>query len=207
MWIRGFLFSAWRRAARVPFAAALAVCLASAFSPAAASDNQRHLKAIRSVDAPDGFSGVCARYDWACAKSGRTAPLGRDVLSLAEKLNRRINRRTEEIADDVQYRRAEYWALPTARGGDCEDFALAKKQALISRGVAPERLLIATVLDREQNPHAVLVLRTDAGDYILDNLTNRIVGWRETGYTFLRMQNPASPSQWSAVLRGGILGG
>ncbi|NNF23413.1 MAG: hypothetical protein HKN63_01200 [Rhodobacteraceae bacterium] len=207
MRIRGLSYAALRQAARVSLAAALAVCLAGTSEPARASENQPHLKAVRSVDAPNGFSGVCARYDWACAKSGRTTSLGRDVLVLAEKLNRSINRSTREIADDEQYRRAEYWALPTARGGDCEDFALAKKQALIAGGVVPERLLIATVLDRAQNPHAVLVLRTDAGDYILDNLTNRIVGWRETGYTFLRMQNPASPGQWSAVLRGGILGG
>jgi predicted transglutaminase-like cysteine proteinase len=74
----------------------------------------------------------------------------------------------------------------------------------LGRGVAAERLLIATVLDRRQNPHAVLVLRTDRGDYVLDNLANRMMHWSDTGYTFLRMQNPKAPGQWVAVFAGGV---
>ena len=52
----------------------------------------------------------------------------------------------------------------------------------------------------------MLVMRTDDGDFVLDNLTSRILPWQATGYTFLRIQNPARPSQWSAVLAGGVLG-
>jgi predicted transglutaminase-like cysteine proteinase len=188
---------------------ALLLALAVAVSPtgAAASSKRPHLVAAKDVSAPDGFSGVCARYDWACARGGRNAVTGSDLLALADRVNLGVNQSTREISDEAQYAQTEHWALPTSRGGDCEDFALAKKQALISRGVAPERLLIATVLDRKRSPHAVLVLRTDAGDYVLDNLTNRILGWRDTGYTFLRMQNPDAPGRWSAVLAGGVLGG
>lgn len=209
MWFRGIPYARTGGGLSACFRVAVAISLAvmAAMAPAQAAAKRPHLDAARTVDAPNGFSGVCARYSWACARSGRASPAGHDVLALAEKVNASINRQTREVADEVQYKRAEYWALPTARGGDCEDFALAKKQALIAGGVAPERLLIATVLDRRRNPHAILVLRTDAGDYVLDNLTNRILGWRETGYTFLRMQNPASPDQWSAVLAGGVLGG
>lgn len=209
MWFRGFPYARTRGGSPASLRAAMALILALAavIAPAHASGKRPHLEATRSADAPEGFSGVCARYGWACARSGRAGSVGPDVLSLAEKVNAAINRQTREVSDESQYSRKEYWALPTDRGGDCEDFALAKKQALIGNGIAPERLLIATVLDRRSNPHAVLVLRTDGGDYVLDNLTNRILGWRETGYTFLRMQNPASPGQWSAILAGGVLGG
>ena len=169
-------------------AAALCAFLLGIPIPAAATALRPHLTPVKEVGAPDGFSGVCARYAWACAQSGGENLSSADLLALAEKINLAVNR-------------------STARGGDCEDFALAKKQALIARGIAPQRLLIATVLDRKSNPHAVLVVRTDTGDFVLDNLTDRVLDWRKTGYTFLRMQNPQAPNRWSAVLAGGVLGG
>ena len=209
MWFRGLSYTADLRITGA--SARLFALMLAAFvvlpAPAVSSGRDSWLESVRDADAPDGFAGVCARYRWACARGGAKAAAGQDTLAIAEKVNLSINRRTREISDEAQYRQREYWALPTSRGGDCEDFALAKKQALIAKGVAPEQLLIATVLDRKKNPHAVLVLRSDKGDFVLDNLTNRILGWRKTGYTFLRMQNPASPDRWSAILRGGILGG
>jgi predicted transglutaminase-like cysteine proteinase len=184
------------------FAALL--CMPSA---ADATAKRPHLTPVKETAAPEGFAGVCARYTWACARAGGSKHGSRELMRMADEVNQAINRSTREVSDEAQYARSEYWALPTARGGDCEDFALAKKQALIGRGVAPQNLLIATVLDRKRNPHAVLVMRTESGDFVLDNLTDRILDWRATGYTFLRMQNPSSPGHWSAILTGGILGG
>jgi predicted transglutaminase-like cysteine proteinase len=118
-----------------------------------------------------------------------------------------VNRQVRPITDRRQYRRDEHWALPTSRGGDCEDFALLKKRELIALGVPADKLLIATVLDRKRQPHAVLVLSTLQGDYVLDNLTSRIKPWGQTGYSFLRMQDPRAPERWVAVLAGGIFKG
>lgn len=206
MWKRGIIFRHRTSAAFVRLAFAAALAGTAALSPAVAGGSQSYLSFTQNVDAPEGFAGVCARYTWACAQSGRGTPSAGAAIAVAQRVNSSVNRTTREIADSVQYGREEYWALPTGRGGDCEDFALAKKRDLIGQGIAPERLLIATVLDRARKPHAVLVLRTDAGDFVLDNLTDRILGWRETGYTFLRMQNPDAPGRWSAILAGGILG-
>lgn len=50
----------------------------------------------------------------------------------------------------------------------------------------------------------MLVLRTEEGDFVLDNLNNRVKGWQETGYSFLRMQNPDAPHRWNAVFKGGM---
>ena len=107
------------------------------------------------------------------------------------------------IEDDRQYGVAEHWALPTRTGGDCEDFALLKKRELVSVGIDPSRLLLATVLDRQRNPHAVLVFRSDAGDLVLDNLTNQIRPWRATRYMFLQMQDPDRPTRWVNVFASG----
>lgn len=195
------------KTARYGVAAALCAFLLGMPVPAVATALRPHLTPVKDVGAPEGFSGVCTRYAWACAFSGGTDFSNADLLAHAEEINLAVNASTREISDEAQYARTEYWALPTSRGGDCEDFALAKKKALIARGISPQRLLIATVLDRKSNPHAVLVVRTEAGDVVLDNLTNRILDWRKTGYTFLRMQNPQAPNRWSAVLAGGVLGG
>ena len=185
-------------------AAALTV---GAASPAyAAGLPNSFIVSTKSVAAPRGFSGVCERYAWACISHSSLAKdhTADQKLRLASRVNLSVNRKVREISDSRQYRVAELWALPTRRGGDCEDFALLKKKELMARGIAADKLLIATVLDRKRRPHAVLVMRTAKGDFVLDNLTNRIKPWKQTGYSFLRMQRPDAPSQWTAVMAGGI---
>ncbi len=165
------------------------------------------LISTKSVAAPLGFDGVCDRYAWACARSAAARVTGAEAkLRLADRVNRAVNGQVREIADERQYRQREYWALPTARGGDCEDFALLKKRELIRAGIAPDNLRIATVLDRRRQAHAVLVLKTSAGDYVLDNLTTKLKPWDKTGYSFLRRQDPRSASGWALVMKGGIFG-
>jgi len=158
-----------------------------------------------AANAPAGATHLCTTYDWACARTGRQMLIGEAALETARAINLRANRSVRSISDMDQYRVAERWALPTARGGDCEDFAIYKKAALIKAGFPPDQLLIATVLDRQRQSHAVLVLRTGTQDLVLDNLTNRIVTWDRTGYTFLRLQDPRQPSRWVSVLAGGIM--
>ncbi|MGC9417699.1 MAG: transglutaminase-like cysteine peptidase [Rhodovulum sp.] len=165
-----------------------------------------HLSSKSSAPAPDGAYGLCRRYEWACA-SGNSGALTAKQVKLAEQLNRRINASVHPITDIKQYQREEFWTLPTARGGDCEDIALLKKAELIRQGLSPSRLLLATVLDRNRNNHAVLILRTNRGDYVLDNLTDRMLHWSRTGYSFLKVQDSQAPHRWTAVLAGGIFKG
>ncbi len=154
--------------------------------------------------APQGAMDLCHRYDWACAQGAQSALRGREASRTLARINRLINARVPEVTDLDQYSRAEHWALPTAHGGDCEDFALLKKRELIRAGFAPEALMIATVLDRKRRSHAVLVVRTGSGDVVLDNLDDRVLHWSETGYSFLKMQDPRNPTRWNAILKGGI---
>lgn len=189
---------------------ALMMGLATA-SPALAIDARLPGAAMVPIKAeampPDGASHLCATYDWACAKSGRTIRIGQAEVDILRAVNSRANRSVRPISDMQQYRVAERWALPTKRGGDCEDYALFKKRELVLAGFPPEQLLIAAVLDRKRQSHAVLVVRTGAHDLVLDNLTDRIVPWNKTGYTFLRMQDPRQPHRWGSVLAGGLFEG
>ena len=170
-------------------------------TPQGASAADAYLQAGMAMPAPSGAQKICQTYAWACAKQG-TRRLGSEAeMAIVRDVNRRVNTTTPALSDERQYSRSELWSLPTRAGGDCEDFALLKKRELVRLGVDPRRLLLATVLDRRRVPHAVLVYRSPKGDLLLDNLTDKVVGWRSSGYVFLRMQNPDRPDQWVGGFR------
>lgn len=170
-----------------------------------AANNNAFLIAKLATTSPPGASSLCEKYQWACTSTGYRGVSGGAALQLAKSVNSQINRQTHQIEDQAQYGQQEYWTLPTSRGGDCEDIVLLKKKKLLEKGLASETLLIATVLDLNRNSHAVLVLRTKQGDFVLDSLRNKVILWRSTGYTFLKMQNPKSLRRWDAVLAGGLI--
>lgn len=155
------------------------------------------------VPPPNGAAELCQSLPWACTAGAESAPVA-DLRRLAEKVNRRINRKPT-ISDRRLHGREEHWAPLTARGGDCEDFALTKMRDLIAAGVPGRQLRIATVLDRQRQPHAVLVLSHGGDDLVLDNLTNRVLSWADTGYIFLRMQDPDDKRLWRMVRGAGSL--
>jgi len=183
------------------FALVLATLLACGAGPVLAIDANpaaAFLPVRSEAPPPAGARGLCRSLDWACA-GGRGGAAGAEVLKLATAVNRAANGAVRSVSDMALYAVEERWALPTERGGDCEDYALFKKLSLIRAGVAPGRLLLATVLDRQNKGHAVLILRTDRGDFVLDNATDRVLPWDKTGYLFVRMQNPARPAGWVSV--------
>ena len=162
-----------------------------------------HLTRYSGGSAPAGFAGLCSRYAWACSNSGQgNVRAGKTMLSMAQSVNARFNRRIAPRTDQQVYGRSEYWTLPDRGVGDCEDYALAKQKALIEQGVAPNRLYLATVVGSPQDPHTVLVMRTDSGDFVLDNLSARVKPWQATRYTFMKMQNSRDRQRWDAVLLG-----
>ncbi len=59
--------------------------------------------------------------------------------------------------------------------------------------------------------HAVLIVHTNRGDFVLDNQTGRIRSWSETGYTWLKRQSRQNPKKWvrlsgRPVITGSIAG-
>lgn len=182
-------------------ASAVLCLMLGAGIPVAASEGgvPPFLPAKQTAPAPDGAVALCQTYPWACAgRPGADAPAAA-LLEVAAYINRKANAAIPAISDQAQYGRAEHWALPGDLGGDCEDYVLYKKRALIAAGVPARSLLIAVVLDRRDSPHAVLILRTEAGDHVLDNVTDRILPWARTGYTFISMQDPDNPARWVMV--------
>ncbi len=102
---------------------------------------------------------------------------GLPLDKMAKRVNSYINDQ-KYILDNRNWGKSDYWATPVEffeRGGDCEDFAIAKYVSLRALGVPEERMRIAIVHDLEKDiPHAVLVVYTDDKALILDNQSERV---------------------------------
>jgi hypothetical protein len=67
---------------------------------------------------------------------------------------------------------------------------------LMQAGLPREALLITVVWTPQNNGHAVLIVRTDKGDYVLDNLSSRVALWNQTPYDYVMRQTQANPNDW-----------
>ena len=83
--------------------------------------------------------------------------------------------------------------------GDCEDYVLEKRRDLARLGLSLSNLLITVVRKPDGEGHAVLTVRTDKGDYILDNLTDAVRLWDQTGYRFLKRQASNHTGRWVTI--------
>lgn len=98
---------------------------------------------------------------------------------LLARVNQWVNREIAYVNDDRNYRQRDFWATAEqtiARGsGDCEDFAILKMQMLRAAGVDPDRMKLVLLRDLAANAdHAFLLVQTDAGKLVLDNVTDRL---------------------------------
>lgn len=129
-------------------------------------------------------------------------PLTTELWSRARKINTRVNRAIIRRDDRATYGVDDRWATPLADGesaGDCEDYALEKRRALIQAGVPRHALSLALVTTAWGESHAVLLLATDRGEYVLDSLTPWIVSWDQAPYRWRARQQAGRASDWVLV--------
>ena len=123
------------------------------------------------------------------------------------RINRQINGAMRQVTDAQAYGQNEYWTLPLssteASGtanrmpmGDCEDFALEKRAALIKAGWPEDSLYLAVGVSQRTGLHAVLVVATDQGDLVLDNTVSWIDPVQRTDYTWIRRQASTDLRNW-----------
>lgn len=151
---------------------------------------------------PVGASEFCKSHRDDCtANPNATAamPLTEARWNELVQINNVVNSAIIAVTDEDYYKVAEYWAYPDGYG-DCEDFALAKRKALIEAGWSPSTLLMTVVRETKGTGHAVLMVRTDRGDLVLDNQDGRILLWNETPYHYLKRQSQADAGQWVDLL-------
>ncbi|UWQ77556.1 transglutaminase-like cysteine peptidase [Leisingera sp. M658] len=155
----------------------------------------------RQVLPPLAHARFCLRHPGQCAvRGGSPQPAGSAQAQLAGvvAINLAVNRDITPQADGTVQGIADEWRLNAVRG-DCEDYALLKRKRLLDLGWPSASLRLATVLTPDGTGHAVLIARFRGGDFALDNLTNEIRPWRETGYRFLKIQSETDPKAWYSV--------
>ena len=189
----------WRGAA----AAAAVAALASAGAVAGpANEAPVYIEVAEVVPAPIGWIGFCASNPGECA----TIPsLPRDVVLTPKaiedlvSINRYVNEFIKPMSDFDHWGTMEKWSYPDDGYGDCEDYVLLKRRLLMRAGWPREALLITVVHDLRDGGHAVLTVKTDRGEYILDNQEAAILPWFKTGYRFLKRQSQSDPNVWVSV--------
>jgi predicted transglutaminase-like cysteine proteinase len=118
-------------------------------------------------------AGDCAATDW---RRELLRLRGQNAARQLENVNQLVNR-VRYVDDQANYGTEDYWASPDeffARGGDCEDYVIAKYAALRLLGWPAERLRMAVVYDQQQAiMHAVLLVQVGGATLALDNRHNQ----------------------------------
>ena len=115
-----------------------------------------------------------------------------------QKINTSVNSAIKPISDQQSSGTADVWSA-SVKSGDCEDYALAKRRKLVSAGFKSANLRLAMARTPSGIAHLVLVMRTEKGDMVLDNLRSDIKPWNQTGYRFLKIQAFGNGSQWVSI--------
>ena len=172
---------------------------AVSFSEAAPT---RFMAMGNTVKAPLGHIQFCKENGRAC--SGRNGtPV---VVKLTEArwqelidLNNRVNRAIKPMTDEQLFGKLEYWTYPRGGAGDCEEYVLEKQRELLAAGWPQSALLITVAKDVKNAGHAVLTVRTDQGDMILDNQIEAVLPWYSTPYRYIKRQSTREPAKWTGI--------
>jgi predicted transglutaminase-like cysteine proteinase len=151
---------------------------------------------------PIGHAEFCKTHRADCSPNAHVVDMVELDQSRWERLleiNAAVNMAILPETDEALYHIAEFWTYPNG-AGDCEDIALAKRRALIADGWSPSDLLMAVVREANGDGHAVLMVRTDRGDLVLDNQDGAVRVWNDTPYQFIKRQSQTDQGRWVDIL-------
>jgi predicted transglutaminase-like cysteine proteinase len=162
------------------------------------------MKTGAATTQPVGHYDLCQRVRSECARFGGTEKpliLTPKTWQLLQSVNNSANADIEPVTDQDLWGVPELWSYPEKRG-DCEDYVLLKRRELMAKGLSGHDLLITVVRQSNGDGHAVLTVRTDRGDFVLDNLEPSILLWTKTPYRYLKRQSVQAPGDWVSINDG-----
>jgi predicted transglutaminase-like cysteine proteinase len=151
---------------------------------------------------PIGWVEFCAEHASECKvapSEPRNVVLTLRLWRELVRINQTVNADIKPMTDLEHYGVVEKWAYPDDGYGDCEDYVLLKRRMLMEAGWPREALLITVVRETSGDGHAVLTVKTDRGDLVLDNQNEAIVLWSESGYRFVKRQSQSDPNVWVSL--------
>lgn len=175
--------------------------LSAMLAPAQAQDytNIAFVQTVAGTTSiPVGHAEFCKTRPAECRPNAQVMeamPLNDQLWQQLLQVNANWNAAVTPVTDDDLYQTAEFWTYPNGYG-DCEDYALAKRRDLINAGWPASTLLMAVVKQPNGEGHAVLLVRTDRGDLVLDNQVGSVDLWSNTPYKFIKRQSQADAGKW-----------
>lgn len=175
--------------------------LSATSSLAADFSNAAFTKERGATSTPVGYYDFCRTWPDECTQrlgSDQPVTLTPTLWQELTSLNDSVNSAVRPVSDQDLYHKQEYWTYPQG-AGDCEDYVLQKRRELMAADWPESDLLIAVVRKLDWEGHAVLIVRTDRGDLVLDNLVGEIRLWDETPYVYIKRQSPLDNRLWVAM--------
>jgi predicted transglutaminase-like cysteine proteinase len=156
-----------------------------------------------ATSVPYGWVDFCRRERPDCA--GPVLPaldvnLTPTTFAKLDHINRMVNETVEPVTNLEHWgTMLDHWDYPLDGKGDCKVFALYKRKLLIDMGFPRQALLMTIVRDLNDEGHTILTVKTNRGEFVLDNLSDEIRPWDATGYRFIKRQSQEDPNVWVAL--------
>ncbi len=164
------------------------------------------MRATRSpaprTSVPYGWVDFCNRYATDCDVEPLSAvdvDLTAEAMKDLDRVSRQVNAAVKPETDMDHWGVVDRWDYPMDGKGDCEDYALLKRKILMAAGYPRQALLMTVVKDHEGEGHAILTVKTNRGEFVLDNLDDKVMAWSDTGYTFIKRQSQEDPNVWQSI--------
>jgi predicted transglutaminase-like cysteine proteinase len=151
---------------------------------------------------PFGWVDFCQRYRGECPNDDlppQSIELTSKALKQIRKINAWVNKSIQPVSDMDHWGVVDQWDYPTDGKGDCEDYALLKRKMLMEEGFPRQALLITVVKEKNGDGHAVLTIKTNQGEFVLDNLSDEVRPWTSAPYRFVKRQSQENPNAWVAL--------
>lgn len=148
----------------------------------------------------------CLRYPADCKSDPTetaTVELTAETLETMHRVNRDVNAsimpvaRSNAIADGG-------WTISPA-SGDCNDYAVTKRHELVQNGFPAKAVRLAVVKTPSGIGHLVLVVSTNKGNLVLDNLSETILPWQLTKYHWVKIQSSSDARYWFEIKPPGLV--
>jgi predicted transglutaminase-like cysteine proteinase len=188
----------------------ISVCLTAAFAiyfvfaaDAASLPRATYAPVGEPTSIPYGWMDFCQRQKAEC--QGPVLPaLDVNLTSVTfgklDQVNRMVNEAIEPVTNLEHWgTMLDHWDYPYDGKGDCKVYALYKRKLLIDMGFPRQALLMTIVRDLSDEGHTILTVKTNRGDFVLDNLSDEIRPWDATGYRYIKRQSQQDPNVWIAL--------
>lgn len=160
----------------------------------------------KKTDRPYGHVAYCEVSKECNHRSLTGSIVSEEMIPYITTFNVIANRSITGVKDISLFGKEEFWGKPVTffgrMYGDCDDYVLYKIDMLESMGIPRSAMSIAAVITQSGEGHAVLLVRFETGDLVLDNLTDELLSPSDSPHHFIKATAWTDDSQWQVVAKG-----